>query len=60
MIARLSTELKAVLAAPDVKERFASQGFAASWSSPPDYGQFLSKELQKWAEVIRVSGAKVD
>ncbi|MDD2547056.1 MAG: tripartite tricarboxylate transporter substrate binding protein, partial [Burkholderiaceae bacterium] len=58
--ARLNAELKKVLEAPEVKQRFEAQGFTASWDTPQAYGQFLQAEIDKWAKVVQVSGAKVD
>jgi tripartite-type tricarboxylate transporter receptor subunit TctC len=60
VLARLSTALKKVLAAPDVKDKFEAQGFAATWTSPEDFGRFMTAEIDKWAKVVKVSGATVD
>jgi tripartite-type tricarboxylate transporter receptor subunit TctC len=60
VIARLSAEVRKILELPEIKERFAAQGFAAAWSSPEQYAAFLDNEVDKWAKVVKVSGATVD
>jgi tripartite-type tricarboxylate transporter receptor subunit TctC len=60
VIARLSAEVRKTLELPEIKERFAAQGFAAAWSSPEQYAAFLDNEVDKWAKVVKVSGATVD
>ena len=60
VVARLSEELKAVLAQPAVQEKFAAQGFAASWTSPAEASSFVKAEVDKWAHTVQVSGARVD
>ena len=60
VIARLSDELKKALALPAVQERFGTQGFAATWTSPAQTGAFISAEVDKWRAVAAQSGAKVD
>jgi tripartite-type tricarboxylate transporter receptor subunit TctC len=60
VIARLSAEVRKTLELPEIKERFGAQGFAAAWSSPEQYAAFLDNEVDKWAKVVKVSGATVD
>jgi len=60
VIAKLSAELKKVLDQPDVKERFAAQGFAAAWTTPEASTAFMQSEVDKWAKVVKASGATVD
>lgn len=60
VIARLSDELKKVLALPAVQERFGAQGFAATWTTPAATASYLVNEVDKWRTVAEKSGAKVD
>ena len=60
VVARLNAELKKVLEQPEVKQRFEAQGFTASWNTPEAFESFLKSEVDKWAKVVKVSGAKVD
>jgi tripartite-type tricarboxylate transporter receptor subunit TctC len=60
IVAKLSAELKKALDQPDTKERFAAQGFSASWTPPEKFGAYIESEHAKWAKVVKDSGAKID
>ena len=59
-LARLNTELVRALARPEVRERLA--GFAAEpgGDTPAEFGEFIRRELAKYAKIVKTSGARVD
>jgi tripartite-type tricarboxylate transporter receptor subunit TctC len=60
VIDRLGDELNKAMAMPAVREKFSAQGFAASWQSPEQFGQFLRGEVAKWTKTVKASGATLD
>ena len=60
VLARISTELRSAMEQPDVRERFEAQGFAVAWSTPETFSAFIGTEIDKWARVVKTSGATVD
>jgi tripartite-type tricarboxylate transporter receptor subunit TctC len=57
---RLHAEALAALAAPDVAQRRAEIGAQSPPLSRAEYTAFVQREITRWAEVVRVSGARVD
>ncbi len=60
IIARLNTEINAILNAPDVKEYIASQGANATGSTPDELAQRIKSEIAVWTDVVKTSGMRVD
>jgi tripartite-type tricarboxylate transporter receptor subunit TctC len=60
VLARLSTETIRGMTAPDVKGLLGKQGFDVVASSPSDFQRWIAAESQKWARVIKASGATAD
>jgi tripartite-type tricarboxylate transporter receptor subunit TctC len=60
IVARLSTELNAILQQADVKERFASEGADATPNTPEWFASRMKSETAKWAKIVRASGATAD
>ena len=60
VLQRLEAEIRAIIASPDVKKRFAELGVSGVGSSAQDFRAFLQSETTKWARVIRQSGIRTD
>jgi tripartite-type tricarboxylate transporter receptor subunit TctC len=60
VVAKLNTEVAAILGDPLTKARFAELGGAAMLGSPADYRSFLTEETEKWARVVKAAGLKPD
>jgi tripartite-type tricarboxylate transporter receptor subunit TctC len=59
-VARLNTEFTKVLRTQETREKLTQQGFEAVGNSSEEYTAFLKKETEKWAEVVRIAGVKVE
>ena len=60
VIRKVRDETLKTLARPDVVEAFAKQGADVVTSTPAEFARTVAAEKDRWAEVIRKSGAKID
>ncbi|HEX2654038.1 MAG TPA: tripartite tricarboxylate transporter substrate binding protein [Xanthobacteraceae bacterium] len=60
IVDRLNTEINKVISRPDVKEFWAKQGAEPMVMSTAEFEAFLRRDIKKWAEVVRISGATVN
>lgn len=56
----LNTEIRKILAQPDVQKRLVDMGFIAVGSSREEFSRFLTAEYASWAKIVQSSGAKVE
>jgi tripartite-type tricarboxylate transporter receptor subunit TctC len=60
IVERLNQELNAAFADPKMKARIAELGGTALPGSPADFAKLFAAETEKWAKVVRFSGAKAE
>ena len=60
IIGRLNDVMVKVVHAPDLKLQLEIQGYDPVGSSPEEFAAFIRAESEKYAKVVKFSGAKVD
>jgi tripartite-type tricarboxylate transporter receptor subunit TctC len=60
VIDRLNAESNRALAQPAVRENLVQQGFEIMGGSVQEFTAFVRSELDKWARVVKASGAKAE
>lgn len=60
ILARLSAETVKGMRHPEVQEALGRLGFEVVASSPDEFARWIRAESEKWARVIRASGATAD
>ena len=60
ILTKITADVQKVVALPEVQRRFEETGAQAGAIFAQDFGRFLRKERDKWAEVIKASGAQAE
>jgi len=60
IIDKLNKDINACLADPKLKARIADLGGVAITGSPADFGKLIVEETEKWAKVVKFSGARAE
>ena len=60
IVSRLNREIGAALMQPDAAKALESQGMIPAASTPAEFGQLVTKDAQRWAEVVKRGNITAD
>ena len=60
IVDRLNAEITRATGAGEMKDAWAKQGAVAMSMTPDEFAQFMREDIEKWARIVRISGAKPD
>jgi tripartite-type tricarboxylate transporter receptor subunit TctC len=58
IVDKLNSEINAGLADPKIKARIADMSSVPLPLTPPELGKLIAEETEKWAKVVKFSGAR--
>jgi tripartite-type tricarboxylate transporter receptor subunit TctC len=60
VVSKVQQDVARILATPEMRERFAAQGAVPVGDTPAQFTAFIRSEIDKWTQVVKFSGARVD
>jgi tripartite-type tricarboxylate transporter receptor subunit TctC len=60
LVQKISADVAKAVRSSDLTERMRAQGMEPVGSTPAEFDAFVRTEIDKWARVVKLSGAKVD
>jgi len=60
VVDKLNAEIGKIISRPDLQKMWAGQGAVSMLMSPAEFDKYLRADIEKWAHVVEVSGAKVE
>jgi len=60
VVERLNAEITKITATPEMREAWAKQGATAMSMTTGEFDRYLRADIEKWARIVKLSGAKPD
>ena len=60
VVERLNAEITRAANAPEMRQAWAKQGAVAMSMSPDEFARFMREDIEKWARIVKISGARPD
>lgn len=60
VIDRLQKEMQMTLANPELKEKLTASGVELANASPAEFAKLLQDDINRWAKIVKASGASLD
>jgi tripartite-type tricarboxylate transporter receptor subunit TctC len=60
IVERLNAEITRATGTAEVKEAWSKQGAVAMSMGPEEFARFMRDDIEKWARIVKISGAKPD
>lgn len=60
LVDKISADMREVMSDPKAKEKMIAAGSEFTPSTPEQFQAFVQKEIAKWAEAVKISGARID
>jgi len=60
IIARLNEAVVKIVRSPETQSQFTALGADAVGSSPDEFAEFVRRDMEQYAKIVKLSGAKVD
>ncbi|MCS4509390.1 Bug family tripartite tricarboxylate transporter substrate binding protein [Xylophilus ampelinus] len=60
IVDKLNAEILKILATPEIQDRLKSLGMQSNPMTPAQFGEFQKKEVDKWAQVVKAAGIKLE
>ncbi len=59
VVDRLNAEINRMLAKPEVQQAWTKQGAVPMIMTSAEFDKYLRADIDKWAEVVKVTGARI-